>query len=59
MVMINFYTCFLDVNCVADVYDVVAHINHVRTVAGVDHVGIGSDFCGVGVDRRVGRQQQQ
>lgn len=22
------------------------HINHIRTVAGVDHVGIGSDFCG-------------
>ena len=22
------------------------HINHIRRVAGVDHVGIGSDFCG-------------
>ena len=22
------------------------HINHIRSVAGVDHVGIGSDFCG-------------
>ena len=24
-----------------------AHINHIRKVAGVDHVGIGADFCGV------------
>lgn len=23
------------------------HINHVRTIAGVDHVGIGADFDGV------------
>ena len=22
------------------------HINHIRNVSGVDHVGIGSDFCG-------------
>jgi membrane dipeptidase len=29
------------------VADVVAHIQHVRTVAGIDHVGIGGDFDGV------------
>jgi membrane dipeptidase len=34
---------------------VAAHINHIRTVAGVDHVGIGSDFDGV--DRSVYLQQ--
>lgn len=28
------------------VTDVVAHIDHVRQVAGIDHVGIGSDFDG-------------
>lgn len=28
--------------------DVVRHIEHVRDVAGVDHVGIGSDFDGIG-----------
>ena len=28
--------------------DVVAHIEHVIKIAGVDHVGIGSDFDGVG-----------
>jgi len=32
---------------VATVADVVAHIQHVRDVAGIDHVGIGGDFDGV------------
>ncbi len=32
----------------ADVSDVVAHIDHVVELVGVDHVGIGSDFDGVG-----------
>jgi membrane dipeptidase len=32
----------------ATIDDVVAHIQHVRDVAGVDHVGLGGDFDGVG-----------
>lgn len=32
----------------ADVKDVVAHIDHVVRLVGVDHVGLGSDFDGVG-----------
>lgn len=32
----------------ADVSDVVDHIDHVAAIAGVDHVGFGSDFDGVG-----------
>jgi len=32
----------------ADVSDVVAHIDHVVQLIGVDHVGLGSDFDGVG-----------
>ena len=32
---------------VATIADVVAHIQHVRDVAGIDHVGIGGDFDGV------------
>ena len=28
--------------------DVVAHIQHVRDVAGIDHVGLGGDYDGVG-----------
>jgi membrane dipeptidase len=31
----------------ATIADVADHIDHVRKVAGVDHVGIGSDFAGV------------
>jgi membrane dipeptidase len=31
----------------ANVADVVAHIQHVRDVAGIDHVGLGGDFDGV------------
>jgi membrane dipeptidase len=30
----------------ATLADVVAHIEHVRRVAGIDHVGIGSDYDG-------------
>jgi len=32
----------------ADVTDVVAHIDHVVQMIGIDHVGLGSDFDGVG-----------
>ena len=32
----------------ATIADVVAHIQHVRDVAGIDHVGLGGDFDGVG-----------
>ena len=32
----------------ADVEDVVEHIDHVVRLVGIDHVGIGSDFDGVG-----------
>ncbi|MBI5463812.1 MAG: membrane dipeptidase [Ignavibacteriales bacterium] len=33
---------------VVDVKDVAAHIDHVAKIAGIDHVGLGSDFDGVG-----------
>jgi len=33
----------------ANLKDVADHIDHVRKVAGADHVGIGSDFDGMGV----------
>ena len=32
----------------ATLADVVAHINHVVKLVGIDHVGIGSDFDGIG-----------
>ncbi|MCY7399964.1 MAG: dipeptidase [Nocardioides sp.] len=33
----------------ADLADVVAHCEHVREVAGIDHIGLGGDFDGVAV----------
>ncbi|XP_063878602.1 uncharacterized protein LOC135110315 isoform X2 [Scylla paramamosain] len=47
VVMVSFYTHFLTCSETATVSDVVDHINHVRKVAGVQHVGIGADFDGV------------
>lgn len=32
----------------ADIADVVAHIDHVVNLVGIDHVGLGSDYDGVG-----------
>ena len=32
----------------ATIDDVVAHVEHVREVAGVDHIGLGGDYDGVG-----------
>ncbi|WP_353953369.1 dipeptidase [Knoellia sp. S7-12] len=34
---------------VATLEDVVEHLEHVRAVAGVDHIGLGGDYDGVGV----------
>ncbi len=39
---------------VADVHDVADHIDHVVKIAGIDHVGFGSDFDGVGDTLPVG-----
>ncbi|MFQ5739139.1 MAG: dipeptidase [Acidobacteriota bacterium] len=33
---------------VADVADVADHIDHIKSLVGIDHMGIGSDFDGVG-----------
>lgn len=40
----------------ASVKDVADHIEHIRKIAGVDHVGFGSDFDGTGNDLPVGLQ---
>merc|ERR1712008_145029 len=45
--MVNFLPYFLTGSNTATLYDVIAHINHIRNVAGVDNVGIGSDFDGI------------
>ncbi|KAB7501520.1 Dipeptidase 1 [Armadillidium nasatum] len=47
VVMVNFYPNFLTCSDNATIYDVIDHINHIRNVTGVDHVGLGSDFNGI------------
>lgn len=52
IVMVNFYACFVSEDCSkmnATVHDIVKHINHIREIAGVDHVGIGGDYNGIDI----------
>ena len=56
VVMVNFYPGYVtpterlkkDSKDLGTLSDVVDHIEHIIKVAGIDHVGIGSDFDGVG-----------
>ncbi len=47
IVMVNFYCPFLQTGGRPDIARVADHIEHIRTVAGVDHVGYGSDYDGI------------
>lgn len=47
VVMVTFVPSFLTDRDEATVADVADHIEHIRDVAGVDHVGIGGDFDGI------------
>ena len=47
VIMITFVPSFLTDNDEATIADVANHIEHVVEVAGIDHVGIGSDFDGI------------
>nr|KAF7387686.1 hypothetical protein H0235_018408 [Vespula pensylvanica] len=49
IVMVNFYSQFLNCNKFknATIQDVVDHINHIRSIVGVNHIGIGADYDGV------------
>lgn len=47
VVMVNFYSKFITSHGSGTVATVVDHIDHIVKVAGIDHVGIGSDFDGV------------
>ncbi len=46
IVMVNFVPDYLTCRPRAGISDVADHIDNIRRVAGVDHVGIGSDFGG-------------
>ena len=48
MAQVCIYGGFLREDGKAGLPDVVAHINHMVEVAGIDHVGIGTDFDGDG-----------
>jgi len=47
LVMINFFSYFITCKNVSSITDVIAHINHVREVAGIDSVGIGASYDGI------------
>tara|TARA_B100000586_G_scaffold264325_1_gene234597 strand:- start:62 stop:1228 length:1167 start_codon:yes stop_codon:yes gene_type:complete len=47
VVMVTFVPGFISMESRATLTDVVAHIEHVVDVAGINHVGIGSDFDGI------------
>ncbi|XP_014358294.2 uncharacterized protein LOC106710682 [Papilio machaon] len=47
LIMVNFYTSFLTCSESATVQDAIAHINHIRSIAGVDSVGLGAGYDGI------------
>lgn len=47
VVGITFYPYFLNNTDKADMDDVIKHIEHVCSIIGEDHIGIGSDFDGI------------
>ncbi|KAK7068449.1 hypothetical protein SK128_027715 [Halocaridina rubra] len=47
VVMVSFYNTFLTCGNPATVQDVRDHINHIRAIAGVDHIGIGAGYDGI------------
>ncbi len=47
IVMVTFVPVFLTKGGKATLADVANHMDHIRKVAGADHVGIGSDFDGI------------
>ncbi|XP_066995805.1 dipeptidase 1 isoform X2 [Anabrus simplex] len=47
IVMVSFFNNFLSCSDTATLHDVIAHINHIRRVAGVNHVGLGAGFDGI------------
>ncbi|XP_043190737.1 dipeptidase 1-like [Amphibalanus amphitrite] len=47
LVMVSFYSRFLTCSDTATVDDVIAHIEHIRSVAGPQHVGLGAGYDGI------------
>ncbi|XP_015431506.1 PREDICTED: dipeptidase 1 [Dufourea novaeangliae] len=47
IVMVSFYPHFISCGEKSTLEDVAAHIDHVRKIAGIDHVGIGAGYDGI------------
>ena len=47
LVMVSFDSAHLSCGDKASMYDVIAHINHIRRVAGVNYVGLGAGYDGI------------
>ncbi|KAK6976061.1 dipeptidase 1 [Biomphalaria glabrata] len=47
IVMVVFYNDYINCSSTASVEQVADHIDHIKNLIGVDHVGIGSDYDGV------------
>lgn len=47
LVMVSFYSLHVACGRTADIADVIAHINYIRSVAGIQHVGIGAGYDGI------------
>lgn len=47
VIMVTFVPQFVSASSSARLADVADHIDHIRAVAGIDHIGIGGDFDGI------------
>ena len=47
VVMVTFVPAFVSAAETATLADVADHVEHIRSVAGIDHVGLGGDFDGI------------
>lgn len=45
--MISFDATHLNCGSKASLHDIIAHINHVRKMAGIDNVGLGAGYDGI------------
>ncbi|CAH0546421.1 unnamed protein product [Brassicogethes aeneus] len=47
VVMVNFFNIHVTCNESASMKDVIRHINHIRKIAGIEHIGIGAGYDGI------------
>ncbi|XP_026679557.1 dipeptidase 1, partial [Diaphorina citri] len=47
IVMVSFYSLYLTCSLNSSIDDVIAHLDHIKNVAGEDHVGLGAGYDGI------------